>query len=300
MTIIQRRKRLAALLASTITITGAIAGTSGTASAYGPVQTSLFKIQKVGYDIGGQTFANGNPTDKAEVQWTQAWFANLVHVSGTLHFEGVSGSCARVKVTSYDENGSVILPVDHSAEECVFSDAHIGRAFGVDGRLGASKVTVALQTRVNAPNAPWGGIGSKTFEYGPVLKTADVLISRIETDFGSGVFTGGTASDSGTLTWKVDDYRPYPVLNGILFMREAKYLCARMRLKYIRSDSGTVVDNAYGTERCQTDDDLHQIPIFLGASNRAYAAVDTVKVMIEVRPDGGTWSTRGQYTVNLP
>jgi len=132
-----------------------------------------------------------------------------------------------------------------------------------------------------------------------VLKVADVRIKRAEVKFGDGGWDGNGPADHGTLTWKVDDYRPYPVLEGTLYMVNADDLCARMRIKYISSAYG-VQDNTYGTERCVYDDAQHTFDIDLGNYLAANSYVDQAKVIIQRRPNGGTWENAGSVLVELP
>lgn len=302
MNIIRRRTRIAALLAiTTISAAGVVAG-AGSASAYGVVQTDDVSINRVGFDIGGSGWNGADPTGPAELEWSTAWFANIPTVSGYLHFKGVANNCARVRVISFDENDIQVGETAFSDEECVSGNGHIRRAFEVQGALAAASVEVTLQTALNVAGASWGGIGSQTFEYGPTVGTDLVKISRAEVDFGVGTFANGTAPSSGTLHWEViNGYQIRPRLEGTLYMKEAKYLCARVNLKYSSSLPNIgVIDTTYGEEHCASDDDLHTFAVNHFNPAVASSMIDTVKVILEVRPDGGAWSTRGSATVRLP
>ena len=64
-------------------------------------------------DIGGDAFVNDAPTEGAVLNWDQVWYGATPTLSGTLHFDGVTGSCARVRLISYDSIGTE-LRTDYS------------------------------------------------------------------------------------------------------------------------------------------------------------------------------------------
>lgn len=303
MNTITRRARLLALVAATsISVIGAVATSATDASAYGVVQTDDVVINRVGFDIGGSGFANGAPTSPATLEWATAWFANIPTVSGNLHFEGVANNCARVRVTSFDDAGVELDPPNFSNQECVSGNGHFSRAFTVQADLGASSVEVTLQTALNVVNPVWGGIGSETYEYGPTVGTNDVLLSRAELDFGTGVFTNGAPPSAATLHWEVvDGYKIRPRAEGTLYMKNADDRCGRITLKYYSTLPNIgLIDTTYGDEHCVTDDDLHEFGINHFNPAIANPAIDKVKVVLETRPNGGVWETRGSAIFTLP
>lgn len=299
MSTMNRRKRITALVASTIALAGVFAGTAEPVSAYGTVDTNTFKIQSSGFDFGGDTFAAGAPTNKASVDWVFGWWGNRPEVSGTIHLENVTNNCSRIKVRSYDDDGNWLSPNDFSSEVCASSNGHVSLDVDVSGRPAATKVQVVLQSKLDVAGAKWGKVKAKTIHLADVLKVDDVQISEPEVDFGDGAFVSGTLADPGTLTWNREDYRPWASLTGTMAMKQADDLCARMRLELSSSTYG-VQSNVYGTERCVFDDDLHTFSINLGNAVQADSYTDEVRVIIEARPNGGIWAERGSYVSTLP
>src|SRR5687768_9030596 len=58
-------------------------------------------IDELGYDVGGDGFANGSPVEAAKLTWTAAWFGPSPELTGKFHFDGAE-RCARVVLISYD------------------------------------------------------------------------------------------------------------------------------------------------------------------------------------------------------
>jgi hypothetical protein len=278
-----------------------IGGVAGAFVAAPPASAIVFAqydevtIRRDGFDVGGLGFADGSPTTAAELYWVQDWNGTAPILGGYIHFDGVNGSCARVRLLSYDDAGDLVGSANLSNEECAYSNGHSAKHFEVSGEIGATEVVVTLQTL--ASNGTWGGIGGQTLTYGPIIDTDDVLISRAEFDLGAGELVGGAPERPATVTWTLtnNDYIT-PIFDGSLFIREADDLCARVRIRY-SSEALGVIGTRYTNEICQTSDDDRIVPLHLDQFESR--AVDEVKYTIESRSPGGTWSAVGSTTVYL-
>ena len=272
--------------------------TSVTADRPGMTQTTPttvteiddLQIESEGFDVGGDGFAAGAPTDSARVEWDHTAFV-IPWLRGSIHFDDVASSCARVRLLSYDGWGNEVDEV-FSDEECAYRDGHIARPFELQGGGGVTEVKVTLQTL--AMNGTWGNVGSRTVTYGPTIDTDEVSISRAEFDVGAGAFVNGTASDPATVTWTVPGRwsDTHPVFSGTLYMNSANDLCGRVRVKYYYSWGG-VIDTTPGTDHCVTDDDLHTFPVVFDPINTDVAEV---RYIIESKGSSGDWSTVGMTT----
>ena len=261
------------------------------------LETDLFVIEGNGFDVGGSGFAAGVPTDSAIVDWDEYSQETLgARVSGWIHFDGVTGSCARVRLITYDAWGGE-LSREYSDEECAYSDGHVERpfSFAVDNLLSELKVT--LQTL--AVNGTWGNVGSQTMTAGPTFDTDEVSISRAEFDLGTGAFVGGTAADPAIVTWAIEPgpqfARIAPSFSGTLYMRNADDLCGRVQAKYIRSD-GSEFFTQTSDEHCVTNDELHTFPVALGIG---MCYCQQVKYVIQSKDNTGEWSLVGSTIVEL-
>ncbi|MGE0877432.1 MAG: hypothetical protein AB7L13_05825 [Acidimicrobiia bacterium] len=252
-----------------------------------------FIIRAQGFDIGGSDFADGAPTNPALVVWDHTDTVQAT-VQGTLHFDDVTGSCARVKVTSYFLFGDQEIEIDEafSADECVYREGHLARAFAIEAAKGAMRVKVTIQTQ--ATDQSWGSISSKTFDYGPVVDVDTVAISRAEFDLGSGEFVNGTAALPATVTWTVGRTGFWssvsPVLDGSLYMHNADDLCGRVKAKFY-GYLGGFVSSVTSDEFCVTDDDLHVFA--LDTLVVAHPLAAQVKYVIEKKDNTGKWTTVG-------
>ncbi len=247
-------------------------------------------IEANGFDIGGGGFAAGAPTESATVEWDHTGFV-IPWLRGSIHFDDVASSCARVRLVSYDGWDNQVDEV-FSDEECAYRDGHIARPFELRGGGGVTEVKVTLQTL--AINGTWGNVDSETVTYGPTIDIDEVSISRAEFDLGSGAFVAGTAAEPATVNWTVpgrwSDTRP--VFSGTLYMNNADDLCGRVRAKYYYHWGG-VIDTTPGPEHCVNDDDLHTFPIVFDPINTDVAEV---RYIIESKGGSGVWTTVGMTT----
>jgi hypothetical protein len=269
-------------------------------------ETDDVLIDGTGYDLGGDSFANGAPTEPATLEWHHSDSIGAVApvLTGTIHFDGVE-DLARVKMISTQPDGDV--STDYSDEENPPTTGHHARHVeqdggrpGLNGEFGALTVRIILQTK---NNGRWGNVDSQTFEYPEVLDTDDVLISRAELDFGSGDLVDGAPSHPGTVTWNATPTLLTPVVTGTFFAREADNLCIRILARYLAAD-GTVLDEAVGLQVCVTDDDLRRLPITI--DRHRSGLVRQVRVLLHKQPgdsiddiDPDDWDTVGSQLVTL-
>lgn len=260
-------------------------------------QTNDVLILADGLSVGGEGWESGEPAAPATLTWNQAWFGAGATLNGLMHFDGVAGSCARVRLISYDGNG-VAIDTAYSDEECAFDDGHSGRVFEVESAYGAAEVKITLQSL--ALNGTWGSIGSKTVTYGPDLGTSYIRILANEIDVGDGVFSAGAPAGYATVDWTVSSAEITngitPEFHGTLYMNNADDRCARVRMEYKSAVLG-LLDTRHTIERCVSNDQLHTFA--LSATGFVGSAVDEVKYTIETRPNGGTWEDRGSATAYL-
>lgn len=267
-------------------------------------------VTSEGFDLGGPGFAGGEPTSSARVEWQQAWFGSTVTFNGTIHFDEVSGECARVRLISYDSD-SVEMSRAFSTVECARNNGYNVSFVSVQGQAGASEVQVLLQRLLD--NGEWvgvGGSGPVMVAYGPMLGTSEVSISRASFDAGTGDFVGGTAASPATVTWTVAGSGLIkPTFSGTLYMKNTDNLCGRMRCEYINNSIGAgVIEAREGTPHCVTDSDLHTFPVtsqyFQGVES---SWVDAIRIIIQSssRDPGtgeslGNWVQVGSTTAYLP
>jgi hypothetical protein len=280
-----RPMRAAACFAALATAGVALVASPASATE---TQTNNVSIDAVGYDIGGSTWANGAPTSSAQVTWSQAWYGNTATLTGSLHFNRVSGNCARVRVIGYDADGSE-RSREYSAEECAFGNGHVVRPFAVPSVFGAASVLVTLQSEAGGT---WGNLGSQTVDYGGQLDLDEVRIDRAELDLGSGEFVRGTGERPAFVTWMAEDtYVVRPTLIGAMYMKNADELCGRIRVTYF--DVGdAVLETLFTDVHCVYNDDLHVFAV--SAGNYADPAIARVKYTLESSPRGSDiWSAVG-------
>ncbi len=280
--------------ACAVALSATVVGLAGSSASAVVTETDDVIIRANGFDIGGSGgLTNGVPDNPAEFEWDQAWFGVIPTLSGEIHFDGVAGDCARVRLTSFHSDGTTTN--DFSAEECAFGNGHVTRAFEVQGQPGVGSVEVTLQTEAGGS---WGNLGSKTMDYGPVIDTDSISISRQEFDVGSGNFVGGTAASSATVTWTVAGGTLItPTLVGSLYANNADDLCVRVKVKYSNVNFG-VIEERFTPTNCLTDDDLHIFPI--GTGQYSNSSIDEVKFVIESTPAGANnWTTVGSVIANL-
>jgi hypothetical protein len=270
------------------------------------VDTSELKILTVGFDLGnGPGFTNGVPNDPAILEWHHNWYGNIAELTGDLHFKGVAGECARVKMTSYREDGTRI-GADYSDRKCAATNGHNVRTVEEGGnsflgRPGADRVDIFLQTE--NPNG-WVNVGSRTRYYPSPVDTDDVLISRAELDFGTGQHVNGAPSGPGKVTWYATPTDLDPVVTGTLYAKNADDLTVRMRATYYEAD-GTFIEARNGGQQSITDDDLHRFSVNLndfgdGSSSFDRNSVAKVRVAIQKSPTGSNnWTTVGSQMVTL-
>jgi hypothetical protein len=299
------RHHLRLVVAGAALAGGSVALLANSASAL-VTETDNVKITSNGYDLGGAGFTGGVPDDPATLSWDHAWFGVVPTLTGKIHFEGVSGECARVRLISYDENGSA-LGSDYSDRKCANTNGHNVRAIeeggnNLLGRPGAASVRVVLQ---HETANGWIKVGAhRDRTYGPLVDTDDVLISRAEVDFGSGPLVGGAPSDPGTVTWNATGTALDPVVTGTLYATNADDLTVRMRARYLEAD-GTVIETRYGIQHPITNDDPHEFSVNMndfdgGGTAFGRNSVAKVKVSVQKSPTGSNvWETVGTMTVTL-
>jgi hypothetical protein len=258
-------------------------------------------INGLGYDVGGDGFANGSPVESAKVIWTAAWYGPIPDLTGKIHFDGAE-RCARIVLISYDESGAELSPRDYSDVECPSNLAHQtdeiteGGTSGLNGRVGAASVKVQLQTQNT--NQTWSNAGSRTVTYGPVLDTDQVEIYRSRVDLGSGDLVDGTPSAPATLEWKSEGGPISANLRGTLFVNDSIDLCFRMHVGYKKHDGTLLEDPRHGDENCATTDGLHRFPINMGG---AFEHNELAEVTYAIEQKGGTgvWESLGATTLEL-
>lgn len=311
-----RKTILTSLIAASVGITALPAGAATPVLATFATEIDDFTVNTVGYDLGGPGVLAGAALTPARVIWAQTASGVTNKVEGSIYFDGVSQTCARVKVVSLDASGnSMVGSPTYSSPECVTNNNYFERPFTVEGIQGASEIQVRLQTAANVvpANQVWGATGNKKIAtYGPDLGVTEVSIAASEFDLGTGAFAGGTAPDPATVTWTVagaDEITPS--LSGTLYMNNADDLCGRMRYTYMTQSilpgviPDAVLETRYGTEHCVTDNQLHTFAVNTG--NYANVAVDKVEIAIEYSSrdvatgaSTGNWLTKGSVTTVLP
>ena len=256
-------------------------------------------IESNGFDVGGSGFSAGAPTDAAVVDWVvhdSGLYITPV-VRGSIHFDDVASSCARVRLITYDGWDNQVSET-YSDEECAYRDGHVERPFEITlSGGGMTEAKVTLQTL--ALNGTWGNLGSQTVTLGPTVDTDEVSISRAEFDLGSGPFIAGTAADPATVTWAIPAERRwadiYPTFTGTLYMNNADDLCGRVQAKYYYPD-GSVWFTQTSDEHCVTDDDLHTFPVVMASDRQVFT---DIKYSIQKKDNTGEWTTMGSMIVAL-
>jgi hypothetical protein len=262
-------------------------------------------VRTNGYDLGGSGFVAGQPDTPAQVTWDHAWFGVVPELTGLMHYEGVSGECTRVRMTSFDAYG-IEIATDISDVKCANTNGHETRPVeeggndGLLGRGGAASVQITFQ---HETANGWARLGQvKEARYGQIIDTDRILIDRDEMDFGSGAFVPGephgAPSGRAELTWASSGGPIRPTLRGNLYMEDADDLCGRVRVRYLDGDGG-VLGTEYGPspELCPTDDDVHLSPVQIDAF--AHNEIARVQVTLQKRGGSGVWTNAGTVTKAL-
>jgi hypothetical protein len=285
------------LAVTALTAIGATALATSSASALVTEEDDV-KLTSTGYDLGGTSaFTNGVPDEPATVTWDHAWFGVIPTVTGRIHFEGVGGECARVKLVSYKDNVEI---GEHFSNDnvCAGSDDHTSRVLtdgGVDnevtGTPGADEVEVILQSQNE--NGGWSRITGKFRSYGLEIDNDDVRISSDpdeEVHFGDGELVNSQPTEFGKLTWTSDGSSIDPVVTGKLFVQNADSQTVRMQAVY-REEDGTLIETRNGGAQDITDDDIHAFTVNLDDFNDDDVFIDgntvaKVRINIQKKPTG--------------
>ncbi len=293
------------------------------------------QIDTDGVDLAASGLAFGAALTPAKVNWEQGSFGATSKLTGSIYLKNVSQTCAKVQLISYDASGAEIgLVADRpeSSQICAGNNDFIEGPIidqstftpYLQGQPLASEVRVRLLTAANVLPAiqVWLPLGNRLKEYGPTLGTSEVLISASKLDFGIGVFAGGTYPDPATVTWSVDGANLIKASTvGSLAMKNAAFLCSRLRYTYLNQSiffiGDTVLGTQYGRTHCVTTDQLQEFAINANPGTAAnafsYAALDKVEIAIEQSSvnqltlnqnpieSNGDWIVVGTpVTVNLP
>lgn len=323
---------LASLVAASLGVVAVPAAATGLVPVLlGITTTEIDEVQvnTLGFDLAESGLAFGAALTPAKVNWEQSSSGATSKVIGSIYFDGVSGDCARVQVTSYDDSGDEILPKQYSTEPCADTNAYqeaiitdlTGNPY-LQGNPGASEVRVRLQNLLI--NGNWNNLGADTVYYGPTLGTSEVLIEAPHYDLGVGAFAGGTYLDPATVTWSVDGANLIKANTvGSLAMKNVIDHCGRIRYTYLNDSPfvgfpDVVLGTQYGTTHCVTNNSLHEFTINpnpgTAANAFSYAGLDKVEIAIEessydvsTQASTGNWivvgelvGTPAKVTVNLP
>jgi hypothetical protein len=260
-------------------------------------------IKTIGFDVGGKDFSNGKPTTPAKVIWEQAWFGSYYTFEGTIHFDGVTGSCARIQLISYDDNSVEMGTRRYSDVQCVYTNGHVAKDVVVEGEAGAVEVKVRLQTQ--AVDGSWHGVGSELATYGPHIGDSELTISAAQFDVGNGTLSGGAPTEPALVSWdvKAGSSISVPVLTGKLFIKNANYLCARVRYEY-KDINDNLIETRNGVTHCVDNNRLHTYS--LNANDYSdNTAINKLTATIEVSlntngQSSGVWSDVSAQSTTMP
>jgi hypothetical protein len=282
-----RRKLTLALAA--VAATMAFAGTAQASV----IDTDSVKLTGTGYDFGNGTLIAGSPTGSGDLKFDYTGGQIKPHLTGTLHMNDVSGTCARMHLDYRDRSGTS-LRIEHGGTVCVNDDKH--HEFSVDLQPYADNRVASVLVQLEKETVSgWFVVDNATF----TANTFDdsVKITEDGVDFGAtDTFFLSGPTGSGTMHWTLIDGKVTPRLTGSIYLNNSSGVCSRMNLRYLTS-SGSFVDSRAGGQVCADDNGLHQFTVDLDpySSNK----IGKVQVQLQTQGSNGSWNTAGSQTVSI-
>ena len=267
-----------------------LAAIAGSAAFAGSAQAAVIDddpVQLISnkFDFGNNTFAGGAPNGSGNLEWDYSGgaFGVSPHLTGTLHLDGASGLCGRMRIEQFD-NAGVSLNTTVGGTVCAASNAH--QAWGVNLNPAGDPLTdhalISIE-RMNAAVGIWTTAAA-------VSVTANTHDDAVEIAPGGGVAFGG----AGSLAWNLENGTLQPHLTGTLEIDNSPGQCARMVLNYL-SESGAFITSRAGGTVCAPNAALNSWTVDLDPYR---AVLGQVEVEIETLGAFG-WVTAGTQTVSV-
>ena len=282
-----RRKLTLALAA--VAATMAFAGTAQASV----IDTDSVKLTGTGYDFGNGTLIAGSPTGSGDLKFDYTGGQIKPHLTGTLHMNDVSGTCARMHLDYRDRSGTS-LRIEHGGTVCVNDDEH--HEFSVDLQPYADNRVASVLVQLEKETVSgWFVVDNATFTANTFDDSGKITEDGV--DFGkTNSFLVSGPTGSGTMHWTLIDGKVTPRLTGSIYLNNSSGVCSRMNLRYLTS-SGSFVDSRAGGQVCADDNGLHQFTVDLDpySSNK----IGKVQVQLQTQGSNGSWNTAGSQTVSI-
>lgn len=257
------------------------------------IDTDSVKLTGDDYDFGGPTLVLGAPTTSGDLKFDYTGGQIKPHLTGTLHIDDASGTCARMHLDYRDRNGTS-LRIEHGGTVCVNDDKH--HEFSVDLQpYSDSRIASVLVQLEKETVGGWFVVDNAT--YAANTFADNVRITEDGLDFGqTNTFLLSGPTGSGSMQWTLIDGKVTPRLTGSIYINNSSGVCSRMNLRYLTS-SGAFVDSRSGGEVCADDNGLHQFTVDLDpyTSNK----IGKVQVQLQSQGSNGSWNTAGSQTVSI-
>jgi hypothetical protein len=265
---------------------------AGTAQA-SVIDTDSVKLTGTDYDFGNGTLVAGSPTGSGDLKFDYTGGVIKPHLTGTLHIDDASGTCARMHLDYRDRSGTS-LKIEHGGTVCVNDDQH--HEFSVDLQpYSDNRVASVLVQLEKETVGGWFVVDNASFTANTF--DDDVKITEDGVDFGkTNSFLTSGPTGSGTMHWGLVDGQVTPHLTGSIYLNNSSGACARMNLRYLTT-SGSFWTSRSGGEVCADDNGLHQFTVDLDpyTSNK----IGKVEVQLQTQGSNGTWNTAGSQTVSI-
>ena len=262
-------KRRAALVG----VAGAVMAATVTTAFAGSASAVVTEIDQFRIDTAGYDLAGISRSGSALVIWDQTPDGAIPSVRGTLHYNRVAATCARVRVDSYRlGHFSEGHTYNNEDGDCATDNSHQTVPVHVEAAPTAVEVLVTVEVLIDRATDTWADVGSTTVFYGPDVPVSEVKISRAELDFGGGDgLAGGVPVEPGLITWDTSGgWRVVPLLTGKLFMKNAENELARVRTRcFDAAGNALELGPEYSDEFFAPDDDLYTFDVAQGCSEPA-------------------------------
>jgi hypothetical protein len=251
------------------------------------------KLTGSGYDFGGSSLVGGSPSKGGELAFDHSGGKIEPRLTGTIHMDGVSGTCARMHLEYFDDRGNSLTTAKHGGTVCVNDNSHHKFTVDLDPYADADIDHVKVQLEKETATG-WYVVDNATF----YVNTHDdkVKITQSGVDFGSSGWNGSSPTGSGEMAWGLDGSVVTPHLEGTLHINNSAGLCARMNLRYL-TESGTFLHKEHGGDVCASDNGHHSWTVDLDPydSNK----IGKVKVQLQTQGSNGSWNVAGSKTVSI-